>query len=491
MNDAAPMRALLAATALGADWDDGAEPPARSTFELDRGNQPSPLKSYPGARTRRLTRKLLRSPLSAIDVLSGHRPASLVLDEDRLAAILFLAGGITRGRRTSAGAPVWFRTAMSAGNLHPLELYVIGGGVWHYDPLLHRLELVRAGDENEATEGVTLVLTGIPARTCWKYAARGFRHLFWDAGTLLANLLAAADAYGVDSSVSLGFDDAEVAALLAIEAPEEVPLALVALGSTPPGLDEGGLGPAAVARPITRVPIRFDLVTAALEESWLSAADVGPWRDRLRVQARVEPMPTTPLPPTDGASTEDVILRRGSSRRFRSQAGSESLFNWVLAVGALQPALDVAESGTHVGQLVHVHDVSGIEPGIWDVADGRRLLSTEEPTALRQQSARCCLNQDLGRDSSLTAFATADLEALFDYGGGRAFRVAGIEAGILAGRLALGATAIGAGATGLTFVDELVAAELGHRAAGVLACALGNPATPPAPHGSPGAPHRL
>ena len=37
-----------------------------------------------------------------------------------------------------------------------------------------------------AGEATTLVVTGVPWRTGWRYAERGFRHLYWDAGTMLA-----------------------------------------------------------------------------------------------------------------------------------------------------------------------------------------------------------------------------------------------------------------------------------------------------------------
>jgi hypothetical protein len=39
---------------------------------------------------------------------------------------------------------------------------------------------------------VVLALTGIPWRTAWKYTERGYRHLFWDSGMILANVLALA-----------------------------------------------------------------------------------------------------------------------------------------------------------------------------------------------------------------------------------------------------------------------------------------------------------
>ena len=142
--------------------------------------------------------------------------------------MLFLAAGVTRVARTTDGGSIWFRTAMSAGNLHPIEVYVVDHGVHHYHPLDHALVPLRR--EVNVCDDVTLVLTGIPFRTCWKYGERGWRHLWWDAGVMLANLLAAADAHGVPAEVLTGFPDAAVAALVGIDGIDEVPLALVRLG---------------------------------------------------------------------------------------------------------------------------------------------------------------------------------------------------------------------------------------------------------------------
>lgn len=60
-------------------------------------------------------------------------------------------------------------------------------GVHWYDPQTHAL--VRVGPP-PAGSAPALVLTGVPWRTGWKYRERGFRHVYWDAGTLLAQLLA-------------------------------------------------------------------------------------------------------------------------------------------------------------------------------------------------------------------------------------------------------------------------------------------------------------
>ena len=46
------------------------------------------------------------------------------------------------------GGSIWFRTAMSAGNLHPVEVYVVDDNVHHYHPLDHALVLPAALDDN-------------------------------------------------------------------------------------------------------------------------------------------------------------------------------------------------------------------------------------------------------------------------------------------------------------------------------------------------------
>ena len=59
-------------------------------------------------------------------------------------------------------------------------------------------------------EATTLIVTGVPWRTGWKYAERGFRHVYWDAGTMLAQTLALADSAGFQPRLWTRFADAEV-----------------------------------------------------------------------------------------------------------------------------------------------------------------------------------------------------------------------------------------------------------------------------------------
>ena len=259
------------------------EPPAHGdrllAFRpLDPTNRPAPLKTYTGVETVPLPGVLRPSSLPAVEVLSGHHAEPGRLDDSLLGTLLFLAAGVTRFTRTVDGDPIWFRSAMSAGNLHPVEVYVVGDDVHHYHPLVHALVPLRRGVH--VCDDVTLVLTGIPFRTCWKYGERGWRHLWWDAGALLANLLAAADAHGVPAQIIAGFPDAAVAALVGIDGVDEVPLALVRLGSgelrLPP---PDALEPvAARADPVARRVLRFPLVVDAHTDTALDVDAVAGWQ---------------------------------------------------------------------------------------------------------------------------------------------------------------------------------------------------------------------
>jgi len=172
---------------------------------LDWGNHPFPFKLYPDLEPLLLPRQLPESSLPATRVLSGHVPAlAATLDLAGLARLLFFAAGVTRILHG-----VLFRAAPSAGALYPTELYAVCGpladlpaGVYHFEPAEFALRRLRDGDFRTrlaaaaapaiARLPLCLVLTGIPWRTTWKYRERGYRHLFWDAGAIVANLLAAA-----------------------------------------------------------------------------------------------------------------------------------------------------------------------------------------------------------------------------------------------------------------------------------------------------------
>ena len=459
---------------------------------LDPTNRPAPLKTYPGVETVPLPGVLQRSSLPAVEVLSGHRAEPGRLDDSLLGTLLFLAAGVTRFTRTVDGDPIWFRSAMSAGNLHPVEVYVVGDDVHHYHPLVHALVPLRRGVH--VCDDVTVVLTGIPFRTCWKYGERGWRHLWWDAGALLANLLAAADAHGVPAQIMTGFPDAAVAALVGIDGVDEVPLVLVRLGSgqlrLPP---PDALEPvAARADPVARRVLRFPLVVDAHTDTALDGDAVAGWQQTALAVSKPAPAMVEPPPDSDlDDRVENVVLRRGSTRLFRRQRAPSPLLEWGLAAAGRAVPVDAAPAGTLLEHLVSVHDVADAEPGGYRYTPAGGFEGRTRNDDPRAAGTRLCLDQPLGGDSAYTVFHAAALDPLLDTLGGRGYRAAQLEAGIAAGRLALNAVALGHGATGLTFYDSLVSRYFHTEAAPLLATAVGIPQTTPAPSGTPGHPAEL
>ena len=166
-----------------------------------------------------------------------------------LARLLHLSAGVVRVAERADRPTLLLRAAGSAGGRFPLELYVaarglagLDDGVHWYDPVAHAL--VQVGPP--AAGGVTtLVVTGIPWRTGWRYAERGYRHVLWDAGTMLSQALALAG----PAMLWTRFPDASVARLVGAQAPHELPLALVALADGEPAVTAGGDAMAAPSTP--------------------------------------------------------------------------------------------------------------------------------------------------------------------------------------------------------------------------------------------------
>ena len=102
-----------------------------------------------------------------------------------------------------------------------------------------------------------------------------------------------------------------------------------------------------------------------------------------------------------------------------------------------------------------------------------------------------CLEQPLGADASAVAFFLSDLAPVLARWGSRGYRAVNLAAGLLGGRLYLGAYSLGLGATGLTFYDDEVVQFFEPHAAGtdaIFVTALGAATRRPAGRGLPLAP---
>jgi SagB-type dehydrogenase family enzyme len=182
--------------------------------------------------------------------LVGDRPPPFkdYGDAERLPLDVSVAGpllqdgaGIVRSQkgRDYGGGTIHWRAYSSAGGLFPVEAYVAArDGLYSFDALTPGFVRVEDGDARavvaaaaEAGAETFLVLTGLHARTGWKYLERGYRHVWWDAGTMLANLLALAAARGLEPRLYTAFADGELNDLLGVDGLGEYALAVVGLAS--------------------------------------------------------------------------------------------------------------------------------------------------------------------------------------------------------------------------------------------------------------------
>jgi SagB-type dehydrogenase family enzyme len=480
---------------------------------MDPRNRPRPFKRYPQALVHDLPEDLPPCGAPAADVLSGRAPLTdPVVDRDLLARLLFYSAGVTRVAGPPADAS-WFRAAPSAGNLHPVEVYVVAGampgldpGLYHFAPDVFGLEELSRGEcrpavadavaaPEVAASQFVLVVTGIPWRTAWKYGERGLRHVYWDAGAVLANFLAVAAGHGLRARLLFGFVDSALSDLLGINRVEEFPVAVATVGlpadpRTPADCDSNGLA----STPLSPDPIEFPLITRAQRAGDLATAEqVAAWRAAAPAGL---PRAQQQADPPRGARDEPielVILRRGSTRRMRRGAVPAELLHWGLAVATRHVPAEAIPAGATL--LVHelaIHAVNGVQPGLYHWIEGAPQPYQVGPEeSVRRLTRGLCLDQRLGGDSAYTDFACADLDLVLGGYGDRGYRLAQFEAGVAAERLQLAAFALDHGGTGLTFSDEEVSAAFGTSAACMLAVSIGIPAYQARPGGPPGRPTQL
>jgi hypothetical protein len=453
----------------GRDWTAPADDP-RVLQDLrvnDLARLPWFFKRYPQRLPRLLLpRDLPKTAAPAIAVLAGTaRVTPATLDLPQLSRLLHLSAGVVRTMERSYGVHP-FRAAGSAGGRFPLEVYLavpdgvrLPPGVHWYDPLEHALVRVGPAPRGSAP---AVVVTGVPWRTGWRYRERGWRHVYWDAGTMLAQLLALAGSAGLAAAVYTRFPDVAVAALAGADRVHELPVAVVGLGEGTPALDPSG--PAAAGR-IDAAPVEFPLVTAAQQAG-----------ERGRLGLPWDQGAPADVPVTTPATVEAVVAARGSQRRMDGARG--------LPQELLRTCMSVAVRGVGVPHRIVVHDVEGLAAGVYRWPD---LRAPWRPGPLRDELHRVCLGQSLARDAAFVTIAAADIGKLDD----GEYREAQLAAGLAEGRLHLAAYALGASASGMTFIDSEVQPLLGEPLDALLFTCVGVPDYISAAAGPPGAPSRV
>jgi SagB-type dehydrogenase family enzyme len=478
----------------GREWTEPVDDP-RVVQDLtvnDLTRMPMPYKHYSADLDRlALPRHWPTPPVTATAALSGAvRPSGQPLDLAQLARLLFLSAGVTRTAERN-GHRYLFRAAGSAGGRFPLELYVsvpagaaaahptasgqdeagqpLQPGLYWYDPAEHALVDLKLHGPAPDGDAPALIVTGVPWRTGWRYRERGYRHIYWDAGTMLAQFLALADSAGLPAQMFTRFPDRAIAALLGVDGVQEFPVAMVALAPGAPAL-------LSTTAPVTGShdadAVVFPLITTAQAAGNADALGA----EVVRGADVAEPSIPKDTAEPAGRSLDDIVLRRGSVRLLDPSAS--------LPKQSLVAMMSAAMRGVSVPHWVAVHAVDGLAAGLYRWPD---LQAPVRTGLLRAELYHASLEQGLARDASFVAISAVELPELDDH----QYREAQLMSGLVGGRLHLMAYALGAAASGMTFRDSDIASLLGTDAACLLWTCVGVPEYRSKPGGRPGTPAEI
>jgi SagB-type dehydrogenase family enzyme len=470
---------------------------------LDWDNQPLAFKIYSNLPAIPLPQNLSSSgvpALTAISTIADVATSEVRISLQTLAEILYFSAGITR-RRKYAGGEMLFRAAACTGALYHIDLYVVCGdldgldaGVYHFSPQDFSLRRLRQGDyqsvlvnasgEEPAISQASCVIVNASTfwRNAWKYQARAYRHCYWDNGTILANLLAAAAARNLPAKVVLGFVDATVNQLLALDPQREAPLSLVALGRSAEKKTTLSLRVEPVVfetTPLSNLEIDYPAMRRMHEASSLqSGAEVATWRrrqdwdnettkDQGKSKDRLFPLQLLGDQGLPKDSIEEVITRRGSTREFSRDPITFAQLSSMLDRATRGVSTDLLDAEETLNDLyLIVNAVEGLPPGAYVFDRQERTLELLKPGDFRRDAGYLGLGQEIPADCSVNIYFLADLHRILERYGNRGYRAAQLEAATMGGKVYLGAYAQRLGASGLTFFDDDVSEFFSPDAAG-------------------------
>ena len=458
---------------------------------LDWAIQPFPLKIYTSIDPTPLPRESDQTGIAALSAISQESieiNAESIPTLKELASILYFSAGITK-KKPYTGGEIYFRAASCTGALYQFELYLVTGdlpdleaGLYHFGPGDFSLRLLRKGDYRgvlvHATAGepsvthapVTIVCAGTYWRNSWKYRARTYRHFGWDNGTMLANMLAMTAAHRFPAKIICGFVDSEVNQLLDVDPEREVAFSMAAIGhakSGPPDAPRDMPKLNLPTVPLSQSEVDYPALRAIHEASSLRVPDeVAEWRGGPRITPTTRtsigaigvvggplPFPSEAMPRD---TIEQVILRRGSSRKFERHSISFEQLSVILHSSTQGIPADFLDPlGAQLNDLyVIVNAVGDLNPGAYVFQRDKGALECLKEGQFRNEAQYLGLQQDLPGDAAADIFFLADLNPILKRFGNRGYRAVQLESGIIGGKLYLAAYAQRLGATGLTFFDD-------------------------------------
>ncbi|MCC6574745.1 MAG: SagB/ThcOx family dehydrogenase [Planctomycetes bacterium] len=474
--------------------------------EIDWAHPPEQFKVYRGAESVDLTPYLpMGDSLVFKEAVGGLKDAEGPLSLINLSKLFLFTNGVTAVAR-GQGQEQFFRAAPSAGALYPTELYLLvrghadlADGVYNYNVRNHSLaEVYPRGlgpDGPELFEKLSAACLGHPAlkdcnaavvataiyfRSAWRYGPRGFRRCMLDSGHVLGNFDLMVPRLGLCTAAIGGFVDDEMAQILDITSSQEGVLGVFPLH---PKLLYPEISGGVSALPSDPYADAFEAEPAQLLKSIHDAtcilrADAATIRTAAGVDApaesgRHETLGAIKLAPSGADAAADVehtILRRRSTRNLTGEGLSLRELSDVLSF-AYRADLSVGPEGRprffDPGMLhsyVVVHDVAGLQPGVYHYAPDFNELRLVKQGNFREDTYHIALGQELARDAGAVVIHMADLRAALERYGNRCYRYLHLDAGHLGQRMNLAAIRFRVGVSGIGgFFDDEVNALIGAR----------------------------
>jgi SagB-type dehydrogenase family enzyme len=360
-----------------------------------------------------------------------------------------------------------------------------------------------------STSPLSIIFSSFAWRNAWKYQARSYRHWFWDCGVIVANFLATTASMKLPTKLIMGYVDDIVDRLLRLETLKETSVVIAPIGI--------GYCPKSDSKPDNNIPKEIaelpipkivplsqgeeidypDIWNAHQNSKLLDREDVEAW---INIQTNNTPadhqvrtnhnMSTTSKQQLDqqnqyfetenniepilgrkevsdvtgaptGMTIGETILRRGSTRRFDKHSSiSLSTLTSILESSTRGVPMDVFRNTEAISSVIDAYLISNsvgdLESGAYFFNRKLKAFDLLKRNTSRQISGYLCLGQSLFSDASAVIFLMADLHKVLDELGNRGYRVAQLEAGIIAGKIYLSSYAHSIGASGTTFFDDAV-----------------------------------
>ncbi len=209
---------------------------ARSPGFLDWEKEPNPFRLYEGCSIIPLPLTVTEPGATYPRLYHRLQDPSRAFTRDHVSTFLELSVGLSawKSYRGSAWA---LRMNPSSGNLHPTEVHMIlprrciedlTGGVFHYSPFYHALELRASFGEDLwskvaaqfGRDGFLVALSSIYWREAWKYGERAFRYCNHDVGHALACLSFSGSLLGWRVTYLNALSDEEIERMLGFDRTE-------------------------------------------------------------------------------------------------------------------------------------------------------------------------------------------------------------------------------------------------------------------------------